>query len=1107
MMHEVCSGETFSIVPSDGTPNNIPPGTTFTWSAPTGTGFSGGSAQSVPQTSISQTLLNTTINPVSATYTVTPKFNNCVGVPFTVTVTVNPAAVINDVAVIICSGGSFSINPAVNATLLPINTIYTWNAPVVTGGITGGTSGTGATIVDGTLANPTTTTHTATYTVTPISPAGNCAGDTFTITVTVRPSFTVTGVMSNFNGFEISTAGATDGWIDLSPAGGSGSYTYSWTGPAGFTASTQDINNLGEGSYSVTITDGLCSPVILNFQIDAPLPLVVAEVLPSHANVNCFGETTGVIEVEIIQVSIAPFDYVISLDNGTIVETVTNTSALSYVFDSLAAGTYNITVTDANGTIKHINGIIVTQPAAALVITNAIVSNFNGFSISCNGAQNGSIDITVNGGLPGYSYSWTGPAGFNAGTQDITGLPPGIYTVVINDTSGICTITQSYTVTEPQPLALTSVVSGFNGFQISCFGGNNGSINITPAGGTGNYVYQWTGPGTFTAPTQDLTNLMAGTYQLTLSDTNGCALALQTFTLTQPPAMTITESHVNVLCFGASTGSITVNVNGGVPILTAPDGYSFAWSGPNGFVATTKDIVNIEAGLYTLTVTDASGCSIVLPINITQQPEIIIEPATTPITCYGANNASITLVISGGDAPYTAQWSNLATGTFQDNLSAGLYTITVTDASNCSKIISVNIPEAPVFTVDPVFNQITCHGANDGSISLNLTGGIAPVTLTWSDGSTAGTTRNNLGPGTYTATILDGTPCQIVRTFIIVEPQALTITANLTHATDCEDTQSGAINVHTSGGTPPYTYIWANGATTEDLTNITSGNYAVTVTDANGCSNSGQFAIIRQQPLALNVTHNVSFNCDTQNVFQLNVATASGGVPPYQYSWSTGMPSGVFGQIMSTDDNGTVICTATDATGCTVNYTFEVETERLGDGSFTADSYAQTTYGIYSIIDPIQFNNTSTGDFIEVSWDFGDGSISNEENPVHSYLREGIYIVKQTVTYPYGCVSYKSLTIMIEKGYDVMIPNAFTPNADGVNDLFNAQHKGLKSIELNVYDTWGSLIYYEKGETLKGWDGMQHGVPSENGNYVYKIVAETFYGHVHEYNSPFTLIK
>lgn len=1098
-----CSGTALNFIPANTENTNMPAGVTFTWAAPTGNGFMGGSAQSTPQTSLNPTLVNTTNTPITATYTVTPHFGGCNGIPFTVQVTVNPTATIPNATLTQCSGTSFTFDPATVATIFPAGTVFNWNAPI--GNISGGASGSAQATVTGTLANTTASAQAAMYTITPVSPQGNCNGTPFTLTVTVNPQFAVTATVSNYNGFQISSAGANDAFINLATTGGTGTYTCNWTGPNGFTATTQNITNLGPGTYTVIVGDGLCQNITQTFIITEPMPLLIAEVATSHVNVNCFGQSTGAIEVEITQESIAPYDYAILLPNGAVVENVLNLAATNYVFDNLPAGTYNIRVTDANGTIKYINGVQITQPATGLAITNATVSNFNGFSISCNGANNGAIDLTVSGGYPGYTYSWTGPNGFTATTEDIASLVPGTYAVTIHDTTNACPVTQNFTITQPQPVAFTGTVPSSNGYQISCFGGNNGSINITPTGGTSVYSYAWTGPGSFTASTQNLANLAVGTYTLTLTDSNGCSPASQSFTLTQPQALAVTESHVNVLCFGAATGSIDITVTGGIPDGTGA--YTYAWTGPNGFTSASEDLANIAAGVYNLVATDLNGCTIAQSVTITQQPEIIITPTTTPITCYGANNASISLAISGGDAPYTVTWSNLATGTYQDNLAAGTYTITVTDESNCVKVITVVIPEAPIFTVTPVFNHISCHGANDGSIALNLVGGIAPLTLVWSDGSNQGTTRNNLGPGIYTATITDGTPCQIVRTFTIVEPAALTVGANITHALDCNDAQSGAINLVVAGGTLPYTFNWSNGDTTEDLTGLTSGTYSVTVTDANGCTATGTYNITRPEPMALNVTSNLNTNCNTHSVIQTNIAQASGGVPPFQYTWSAGTVSGNFGQFMNTNQNGAIIVTATDSQGCTATTTFEVDTQQLGEADFTAGSYAFTTYQYYSIFDPVTFENLSTGDYIEVGWNFGDGSTSNELNPSHTYVREGTYQVTLHVVYPYGCSDTYTMTIIVTKGYEVMVPNAFTPNGDYRNETFNALHRGLKSIELNVFDTWGELVYSEKGETLRGWNGFVKNNPAENGNFYYRIKAETFYGHIVEFDGPFVLIK
>lgn len=770
----------------------------------------------------------------------------------------------------------------------------------------------------------------------------------------------------------------------------------------------------------------------------------------------------------------------------TLVNTTTSPSTVTY------------TVTPTSGTcIGSSFTITVTVNPA---INPNIVLNDN----RCFGVNIASITTNITGGIPfssglPYNISWIGPNGFTSTATSISNLAPGIYNVNIADAGG-CPFSNSYTITEPTDIVI--MVDSEN--DITCYSANNGSINISVTGGTGAYSYNWTKNTAPYAITEDISNLAPGTYEVSVTDVNNCGPRTVSFTITEPPLLVVSlGSQTNVLCYGASTGAITVNVTGGTPGA----GYNFSWVGPNGFTSTNQNLTGIPAGNYDLTVTDANGCIKNLSVIITQSTEIIIAYTTTPITCYGANNASMSVLLSGGNPPYQFQWSNLSTSLSQNNLSAGNYTITVTDNVGCIKTATIVIPEAPVFTVNPIVTQVTCHGANNGSINLNLTGGIAPVALTWSDGSTAGLIRNNLVPGTYTATISDGTPCYIVRTFTIIQPLPLVLSANLTNAFDCTNASSGGINLVVAGGTLPYNYSWSNGAVTEDLSNLTSGNYLVTVTDANGCTANAQYPIIRPAPIAINVETQTDFNCAAHTVNQRFVAQVSGGIPPYQLQWSSGTISGANNEIMQTNTNGIVLLTVTDSNNCTATYTVTVDTPVLGYPSFDTTSFGFTTYGLYAIGDPIQFQSTITGDYISVSWDFGDGTFSTEINPVHTYLIPKDYIVTQTVTYPFGCVYVQTISLLIEKGYVLVVPTAFTPNNDSLNDNYRPVTKALKNIVLDIYDTWGSLVYSETGDVLVGWDGKIKGFNAENGNYYSKVRAETFYGTIVYSNQTFVLIK
>ncbi|WP_395054952.1 PKD domain-containing protein [Flavobacterium sp.] len=787
-----------------------------------------------------------------------------------------------------------------------------------------------------------------------------------------------------------------------------------------------------------------------------------------------------------------------NIPQNSISQTLINTTT------SPATATYTITPKSGNCIGTDFTVTITINPSTN---PNAVVTNS-----TCYGINNGSISTNITGGIPfstnpPYTILWTGPNSFTSNASSISNLIPGLYNLSITDAGG-CPISTNYTITEPLEMILTTDVNN----NITCFGNNNGAISISVTGGTGTYFYVWTKNGTNFATTEDITNLSPATYIVSVSDDNNCPPKTLTFTITEPPILSVNlVSQTNVDCYGFATGAITISTTGGTPLETSPGifNYTYSWTGANGYASSSQNLTILIAGTYNLVVTDNLGCTKNLSVTITQSTEIIITATTTPIECYGDNDATINTTISGGNAPYQIQWSNLAIGLNQNNLAPGNYTITVTDTFGCIKSSTINIPSPPLFDVNPVITNISCFGANDGSIVLNFVGGIAPVNLVWSDGSPAGITRNNLSAGTYSVIITDAKPCTISRTFTIIEPQLLVLSANTTNALDCNNANSGGINLLVSGGTPPFNYVWNNGTTTEDLLNIAAGNYSVTVTDSRSCVKSAQYSITRPSPIVVTVATTTVANCATNSVTQNFTAQVSGGVPPFQFNWSSGTVSGLNNEIMTTTQNGLVTLTATDAIGCSSNYSLNVLLPVLGNPTFSQNSIGFTSYGIYSILDPIQFNSTITGDYISVLWDFGDGTFSNELNPIHTYLiPNDYYLVTQTVTYHFGCIYVSNLALKVEKGYLLVMPTAFTPdNNDGVNDTLRPVSKGLKNIRLDIYDTWGSLIYSETGEVLIGWNGKIKNINSENGNYYAKVSAETFYGTIINENQTFVLIK
>ncbi|TDE42127.1 PKD domain-containing protein [Flavobacterium rhamnosiphilum] len=1083
---------------------------------------------------ISFTASNATTIPIVATIEVTPIFTNggksCIGTPKTFTITVNPTLTVDlPVNQEVCNGSQTS---AIVFTGTIPSTVYNWTNTNTTIGI--GASGVGD-IPAFTAINNGINPITTSITVTPS--LNGCFGTPKTFTITVNPSPAVTfsqpnqmicsGSSSASVNLNSTTAGTTFSWTAIQPAGITGVVT-SGGNPIPVQTLTNTTNAPIVVTYSVKaeLNSGvICQGAVYSYTITVnPVPLINSQTA-TICNANTFNvipQNGGgtIVPANTLYSWSSPIVSPIGAITGGSAQSVNQNSisqTLTNVTDQLATATYTVTPKSGTCTGTPFTVVVTVNPSAKVAFSRANQA-------ICTGTE--TLPVVLTSGTTGnVTFSWA--ANVPAGITGVTS-PTGTNTIpvmnLINTTtsplivifSSTATLENngvscqgapfSYSITVYPPIVITTNQEK----DITCFGDADGKIAITVTGGTTNYTYTWTKDNLPFANTEDLSNLAPGEYTVSVLDTNNCGPETATFTITQPPVLALNwVGQTDVLCFGAATGAITVNTVGGTPIQISSGvfDYNYAWTGPNGFTSTNQNLSKVLAGTYDLTVTDNSGCFKTLSVILTQPTEIVITTTTTPIICYGGNDASIKVLISGGIAPYAIQWSNLGGGLLQDNLSAGDYLITVTDVNDCVKTLNVNIPEAPIFTINPVVKQISCFGAHDGSINLNLVGGIAPLALVWSDGSTAGLTRNNLGPGTYTVTISDGKPCTITETFVIIEPQTLVLSANVIHAFDCNDANSGAINLLVAGGTPPFTYAWSNGATTEDLTAIPAGNYSVSVTDARGCTKSIQNAINRQPPIVIGIQTKTDFNCETKYVKQSFVAQVSGGIPPYQLSWSSGTVSGANNEMMDTNQNGTVVLGVTDNLGCTANYSFNVAIPKLGSPSFTVSSYAFSTYGIYSIVDPIQFTNTATGDYISTAWDFGDGSVSNEENPIHSFVKEGNYIVTQTVTYAFGCIYTQTITLTIEKGYQLISPNGFTPNGDGLNETFKPMFTGLKSLQLDVYNTWGELIYSEKGETIHGWDGKVKGKDSENGNYYYKVKGTTFYGTIINENGPFTSIK
>ena len=899
--------------------------------------------------------------------------------------------------------------------------------------------------------------------------------------------------------------------------------TYLWSFPGG-TPSTStslnpgSINYTTSGNYTATFTvTNSCGSVSQsqNFSVNTVLSPIIAAKSAEICSGSSFSITprtgggdnvpSGTTYTWSTPV-VSPWGAVSGISSQSS-PTTSISQTLTNLTSNIATVTYTVSPIAGSCPGPNFTVTVIVDP---LINANPVIKN-----ISCFGGNDGAISLSVSGGIPfstgaPYKYDWTGPNGFTSNTKDISNLANGTYTLKIID-NGNCPFIKSYVVNQPNKFSFSGTKT-----DISCHDLNNGQINLNVSGGTAPYTYVWTKDGNPFSNAKDIRNLAEGVYHVTITEVNNCAILEETYTIINPPLLDVTLARQkDILCYGDFTGEIDVNVVGGRAVEITPGNfnYNYSWTGPNGFSSTNKNLRNVAAGTYRLRVTDNSGCIDNLEVILTQNNEIKIQYTKTEIACYNDANASITITdITGGvpfaaAEPYTIKWSNLGTGRVQNNLTAGTYIVTISDALGCEKQFPIIIDNVPVFAINPDIKQISCFGGKDGHIRLNLVGGVAPIKLVWTDDSTAGTERNNLGPGRYTVIITDKKLCKIEQTFIINEPLPIELRADVSNPLSCLDANTGAINLIVTGGTPPFTYAWSNGARTEDLINLPPDNYIVNVTDANGCKATNSWKIIRFEQLTPTVETVTNYDCETKYVKQTFVGHVKGGIPPYKLSWSDGVVSGSNGEIMNTNNNGLVVFSVEDSFGCKQDLPFNVNTPVLGNANFSYTSYGKDVYNLYSIFDPILFTNLATGDYTTISWDFGDGNFSDEENPSHIYARVGTYTVKQVVTYPFGCQYIYSTTINVEKGYSVTMPTAFTPNNDRINDSFAPVFLGFIEVTLHVYDTWGSLIYTETGETIKGWNGKVKDLDAENGNYYFKMLAKTFYNHTITQEGSFTLIK
>jgi gliding motility-associated-like protein len=688
-------------------------------------------------------------------------------------------------------------------------------------------------------------------------------------------------------------------------------------------------------------------------------------------------------------------------DAGTIVNMDASSRAYVsgyYKSQQIKIGTQ--TYTSSNVNKSDLFFAIYQQPFKAVITEHQ--------NISCHGLSDGLLRVTPYFGAPPYTYSWSHNPALNLGVA--TNLSPGTYTVTITDINNQQASIPA-TITQPDTIVITGTIT-----PVGCLNGGDGSVDITVSGGTKatDYNYYWTSlDGSGISPLdQNQAGLTRGTYTVTVKDDNNCSVS-EDFTVTQPEPFTYSGTVVTDISTGIE-GAIDLSFNGGNPP------YTFAWTGPGGFTASTDSISSLTAGgLYSLSVIDNKGCTTDTGFVVNDGIVFIVQiTSKTDVLCYGDGNGSAVVTTTNGVAPFTYQWNDGVTlnQPTRINMIPGDYIVLVTD--NSFRVASAPITIlGPLAGLTPVLVPADpfCYHDNSGVVDLTITGGTTPYTFSWNNGLYTGEDLVNVGGGTYTVVITDANDCFIQPpSAVLTEPDTLTVEIVFTGEELCYGDKLVTATANITSGTGPFSYLWDDpGAqVTNPANELEAGPISVKVTNLNGCFATDSKTIEGKDSLFIQaVLTDPSCPGLADGSIEPNI---SGGTPVFDYVWS----NNVFDRLNPNIPAGSYTLTVTDANNCslvkdyiltnpdtvkivTVDIT-DMTCLGLTDGSIKISATGGTGTYEYSIDNGVNFvtndsiGSLANGDYIIVVKD--DNGCTSESYPATLTITDTVSIVSVDIT-------------------------------------------------------------------------------------------------------------
>ena len=1009
----------------------------------------------------------------SSTYTFTPNSGQCSNAT-TMTVDVNPSAVTTfDQLGPYCVGESPDALPTTSTN--GVN--GTWSPSSISTSSSGSTS----------------------YTFTPSVVCATIASMSIVINENPVANAVIHGIPS--------CNGLSDGSIVLGVTGGLSPYTFAWSNGA----TSQNLLDIPTGIYNVLVTDINGCTASSSADVGEPDPVTGNVVSVTEAICTSYGSAT----VEGVG-GTTPYTYTWPASAGGI---------SGGTASQLNAGSYIVTIDDTyncQGTVD----VDVSQ-------TGGITANiFNISPTSCYGGSDGEITVIVNGGNPDYSFDWGTDNGTSSSdSYSITNLSADTYTINITDGNGCDYIITDVTVDEPNEIIATPI----NIVDVDCFGSTTGSAEIDVNGGTSPYIITW--PSGVTGPIAN--NLAFGSYPVTVSDANACTTTTLV-TINQTDSLVVSEVLNDAACFG-EYGNAVINVeSGGNPP------FDIIWD--DGSTQFQHNAIPPET-LFAYTITDNNGCSYTNGFTVSQPELLEVSIEGTDLTCYNNNSGQAMASVTGGTMPYFYEWNNGVVNPGIGNLNADTYSITVTDYNGCTATESITLNQPDLIALDLNTIDVVC-GNILGQASVNSSGGIPPYQFNWSNGDTVSNIEN-LMAGNYNITVTDSNNCSATNSFVIgltgnIETNILAVQEVL-----CPNGQTGVLTAESSNGVSPFSYLWSTNSTSQSINNLVSGDYSLTLTDSWGCLGSSQYELIPPEDFSvveiLNEVHCFGGNdgsislivsggtspysflwsnnnsgstatglgagaygvtitdandCQTNYTYVLDAPdddlrvaaivqpiichgqangeitmTANGGTPPYQYSCYYDVYDFI-GQHVTNLIAGSYIIQVTDDHGCTYQGTVTIPEPSLIEATFVTtnpscignnDGYIELI--VEGGIPPYNFETQG----------------ANFDLPYFHNLLQGEYYI---TVYDDNLCEIEVGPIILNDN-DVLclkIPNAITPNSDGVNDSWIIEGiEDYPSHVIHVFNRWGQELYCGKHGDAP-WDGKTLGgdkVPT--GNYLYVI--------------------